>query len=299
MSGIPSSAGRFRHVVFPGFLRIGGPAVNYQPIARHVPSEQNSLSEDEDAWIRQVCRLAGLDPQHYRAQTLKRRLAACWRALRVNTAAQARLLLQREPAAIHAALDTLFIGVTRFFRDPAAFESLGNLALPEIIAERRPLRVWSAGCSNGAELFSVAMLLAERGVLQRCHLIGTDCRHQAVRRARAGCFELPAIDDVPSSLRERYIQVENGRFRMEPALQAATKWRTGDAIRAAEPGPWDLILCRNLAIYLNPGSASALWKRLAAVLRPGGYLVLGKAERPTGVPNLAQVAPMIYRWEGN
>ena len=73
------------------------------------------------------------------------------------------------------------------------------------------------------------------------------------------------------------------------------RWRTGDVLTLPEPGTWDLVLCRNLAIYLQPEAASGLWRRLGASLRPGGLLALGKAERPTGASDLAAVGPCLYR----
>jgi len=85
------------------------------------------------------------------------------------------------------------------------------------------------------------------------------------------------------------------RYRLQRALRAAVRWRCGDALAAPEPGPWDLVLCRNVAIYLQPESAAVLWPSLATVLRPGGALVLGKAERPTGVADLVNEGPCVFR----
>jgi chemotaxis methyl-accepting protein methylase len=83
--------------------------------------------------------------------------------------------------------------------------------------------------------------------------------------------------------------------RVRPELRAAVQWRTGDLTRMCEPGTWDLILCRNLTMYLRPDVAARIYVALEEALRPGGFLVLGKAERPIAAQRLGLVAPCIYR----
>jgi chemotaxis methyl-accepting protein methylase len=141
------------------------------------------------------------------------------------------------------------------------------------------------------------MILAEWGALGpgRSELVGTDCRPDAVARAAAGAYDPQAVAAVPQALRERHFMRAGAQFHVCPALRRATAWRTGDVLAAAEPGEWDVVLCRNLSIYLRPEAAAPLWDRLAAALRPGGLLVVGKAERPAGGRGLSPVGPCLYR----
>jgi chemotaxis methyl-accepting protein methylase len=161
--------------------------------------------------------------------------------------------------------------------------------------------VWSAGCSEGAELYSVAMLMVECGALEPfgVDLVGTDCRPDALERAAAGLFDAAAIKSVPPRLLDRYFTREAGRYRVRRALRATVRWRCGDALAAPEPGPWDLVLCRNMAIYLQPEASTGLWAAFASVLRPGGALVVGKAERAAGVAGLHPDGPCVYRRSGD
>jgi chemotaxis methyl-accepting protein methylase len=177
------------------------------------------------------------------------------------------------------ALDALLIGVTEFFRDAAVFASLRDDVLPALARTGRPLRVWSAACSTGAELYSVAMLLAESGRLAGARLLGTDCRPGAVGSARSGRYSAAEVKRIPAALAGRYLRPEGDGFRI--ALpEADIRWRTADLGRSVEPGPWDLILFRNTAIYMEPAAAGRVWAALAQVLAPGGALVTGRAERP-------------------
>jgi chemotaxis methyl-accepting protein methylase len=162
------------------------------------------------------------------------------------------------------------------------------------------LRVWSPGCSDGAELYSVAILLDELGLLDRCELLGTDCRADAVERARAGAYDAHAVRCVPPDLLARHFTTDADRrtWRVSPRLRAAARWRTADVLNVCEPGVWDLVLCRNLAIYLQPEAAGELWRRLEAAVRPGGVLALGKAERPGSGRRFTPAGPCLFRRSG-
>lgn len=288
----------YRHVVFPDAPEGNGYAVNFTPDShmhgREAP-EQEELTSDEHACIRWLFERAGLRLGDYRFETLKRRIPSCLRALRVDSINQICQTVDRQPDLLKPAISTLVIGVTSFFRDPQVFSALARTGLSEVLSRSSRPRIWSVGCSDGAELYSIAMLLAERGAVQRSVMLGTDCRTDAILRARAGCYDATALKAVPGEFVRRYFKAENGQWQMHPFLRAMAQWRQGDAIYTSEPGSWDLILCRNMAIYLQPTAAGQLWARLGEALRPGGILVTGKAERPYGAAKLRPVAPCIYQ----
>jgi chemotaxis methyl-accepting protein methylase len=304
---------RFRHVVFPDSVGGYGRAVNLaptpfaggparaepftppEPRAAHLSAP--ALSEDEMSFLRGLFARVGLGLRHYKPETLHRRLPACLRALRASSVAHARSVLQRNPQLAWSAVGAVVIGVTSFFRDAPVFDALRRDVLPRLAhdcrAAGRPLRVWSAGCSDGAELYSVAMLLDECGALARgdCELLGTDCRPAAIARAAGAAYDPAAVRGVPPALLSRYFDFDGSQYRVAPAIQDAVRWRVADALdpSACPAGPFDLVLCRNLIIYLQPDAAAALWATLQSALRPGGVLLLGKAERPVGVRGLKPV----------
>jgi chemotaxis methyl-accepting protein methylase len=313
MNEAVSPAARYRHVIFPDSVGGYGKAVNLSPrqpvdapadpAARSPALPVEPLAPDVESFLRWLMSRAGLNHRHYKPETLNRRVPACLRALRVTSVAHARSLLRRHPQLAATALDALLIGVTAFLRDEAVFNTLRHMTLPDLLhrwrahAGSRSFRVWSAGCSDGAELYTVAILLVELGALSPfgVELVGTDCRSEALDRAAAGVFEAAAVKAVPPGLLRRYFSFDGERYRIQRALRAAVRWRCADLTSTPEPGPWDLVLCRNVAIYLQPEATASLWASLATVLRPGGALVLGKAERPLGVQGLAASSPCVYR----
>jgi chemotaxis methyl-accepting protein methylase len=298
MTPFPFLSAQFRHVVFPGRVRRRKPALDLGVRGRVLPAPprpEPSLSRDGNAFVRWLFDQGGLDARLYRPETLQRRLPACLRALRVGSPGQARQLLEATPTLIPLALGTMIISVTAFFRDPVVFDLLRDHVLPELSRSRSGLHVWSAGCSEGAELYSVALLLAERGLLANSYLLGTDCRADAIQVARRGCFDQASVRAVPPPLLARYFNPPPPGWQVVPAIRHAVRWRQADVLKAQEPGVWDLILFRNTAMYLRGEVASALWERFEASLRPGGVLVLGKAERPIGSARLTLLGPCLYR----
>jgi chemotaxis methyl-accepting protein methylase len=150
------------------------------------------------------------------------------------------------------------------------------------------------------------MQLSELGVREGIELLGTDCRMDATRAAAAGVYDSNRLTGVSGERLVRHFErikhsanagakADQSLWKVKEALRRLTRWRTADVLRTAEPGPWDLILCRNAAMYLRPGAAADLWGRLSNVMTRGGYLVLGKAERPSGVGRLVAAGQYLYR----
>lgn len=235
---------------------------------------------------------AGLEPAAYRPGPLARRVGACLRLTRAGTEAAALARLDARPELLGPALDTVLIGVSGFFRDAAVFETVAGEVVGRLRARPVPPRVLSIGCSTGAELYSVAILLAEAGLQTGSRLVGVDCRRSAVAGARAGVYRAAELDEAR---RARWFEPVGDEWRVVEPLRRAARWRVADATRAVEPGPWDLVLCRNLFIYLQPGVVERMLRGIVGALAPGGFLVVGKAERPAAGLGLAVVGRCVYR----
>jgi chemotaxis protein methyltransferase CheR len=241
---------------------------------------------------------AGLDPRAYRRETLLRRLPACLRLLRSPSPSHARRLLEENPGLVSPAMNVMLVGVTSFFRDPDVFEWLASEVLAPREGSRSGLYVWSAGCSDGAELYSLAIQLAESGRLEDSYLLGSDCRSEAIERARAGLYDSETVKAIPPELLTKYFEREGERWRVKTFLRRQTRWIPSDILKSLEPGIWDLIMLRNIAMYFRADVVAELWNRLESSMRPGALLVLGRAERPVGVRRLQPVRPCVFRRSG-
>lgn len=273
------------------------------PSIRPAPSSCGHLLErpyDEiaasvHAFFETLLAQAQLRRTAYRCNALERRLAACLRFLRVATPEEARRKLEQYPHLAPATVSIALLGVTDFFRDEAVFERLDRQVLPTLLGRHQSLRIWSAACSDGPELYSIAMLLAEQRRLADCELLGTDCREDAIASARVGSYAMERVTGIKPRWRERFLSETASAADIVEPLRQATRWKVANIFDGAERGPWHLILWRNMAIYLEPSVAEEVWRQLCAELAPGGFLVAGKADyAPHGLP-LVRIGNCIYR----
>jgi chemotaxis methyl-accepting protein methylase len=245
-------------------------------------------------------------------------VSAVLRVLHARTQEQAQQILDERPELLPAAINALLIGVTSFFRDESVFETLRTSVLPQLAMQRRPLRIWSAGCSNGAELYSVAILLAQAGMLEGSFLLGSDCRSEAVEQARAAAYDCDDLRLIEPAVLGKYFEMDGHGinrdgphflrkenrvrpylFRPVESLRRQVHWKTADVCGHIEDGPWDIILWRNMAIYLTAEAGATVWRGLVWALEPQGVLVVGKAERPPIGLELVSVGRYIYRPEND
>jgi chemotaxis methyl-accepting protein methylase len=282
------------HVCFQGRPAAGFRALARRGASRPFSPSRTTILSDEPAtgFVAWIIRRAGLNPSLYRAAPLLRRLPALLRMLKVRSAEDAQELLQNRPDLLPKAINSLLIGVTEFFRDAAVFEGLRAEVLPALAARGRPIRVWSAGCSTGEELYSLAILLAEAGLLASAFLLGTDCRAEAIEQARWAVYNAGHLE---AATVKKYFRPCGNSWQVIEPLRRQTHWKVADVGQSIEEGPWDIVLWRNMAIYVNPGPAESIWNRLAGAVAPDGYLIVGKAERPPSGLGLAPACRCIYR----
>ncbi len=188
---------------------------------------------------------------------------------------------------LRSLLPLVTVGKTSFFRDERQFRALAAL-MPSLLeqsrAARRPVRVWSAGCATGEEVYSIAMTAAEAGALPgEVELLGTDVNPEAVSAAARGFFDERRVRDVRPPLVERYFQPEEGGFRIRSGLRRLLAGvRPHNLVAAVYPRPqagaWDLVFCRNVIIYFDTATTQQVLSRFHATLAPGGYLFLGYSE---------------------
>jgi len=201
------------------------------------------------------------------------------------------------------------IGETFFFRYAEQFAALRQTILPQLLERNRAtrrLRIWSAGCANGSEPYSLAILLHELlgDALPdwRITILGTDLNEASLAAAREAVFSPWSLRSLPAELRERDFTAEGRGWRLRPRHRAMVRFQRHNLLDLLEPGAalemneFDLILCRNVLIYFHPETVPQLVRALAERLVPGGWLLLGHAEpqpgfarflRPVSLPGTA------------
>ncbi len=229
----------------------------------------------------------GHDVSEYKSKTITRRIARRMVVHHIDNLDNYVKYLQQTPLEVKALFDDLLIGVTRFFRDPDAFQVLEEMAIPALFVGKPSganVRVWSPGCSTGEEAYSIAMLLAERMEAIRCsysvQLFATDIDARAIATARAGLYPASIAADVSPDRLARFFKVEpdGNAYRIHKGIRDMVIFSEQDLIRDPPFTRLDLISCRNLLIYLGGDLQKKLIPMFQYALNQSGLLFLGTSE---------------------
>ena len=193
----------------------------------------------------------------------------------------------------HRIVDAITTNETSFFRDTAPFDLLRHKIVPEAIDRQKRagstrLRIWSAACSTGQEIYSIAITLKELlgntepyGV----QLVGTDISNDAVARASRGLYNPTEISrGLSAELRDKYFRQTGGGWQIRDELRAMAAFRRLNLMESfAALGRFDVVFCRNVAIYFNDRDRTSLFQRMEHALEPNGCLVIGAMESLSGI----------------
>jgi two-component system CheB/CheR fusion protein len=251
------------------------------------PASRRALDDDEllAGIFDRLKAHSGVDFSSYKPGTVRRRLHRRMVLNRIDDPHLYARLLDENVVEVKELFQDLLIHVTHFFRDPASFDAVQEHVFARLLAERRvddPLRFWVPGCSTGEEAYSLAMslleFLGERAATYPIQIFATDLSESAVAIARAGLYPLTIAEQVaPERLARFFVATESG-YRIAKPVRDLCIFTKHDLTRDPPFSHLDLVMCRNVLIYLGP----TLQKRVISVLHysleSGGFLVLGSAE---------------------
>lgn len=228
--------------------------------------------------------LSGHNLDYYQHIHIERRIMEWMQAFHCEQVSELLFHLQQNPKVLHQFLDSLSINVSEFFRNPERFQELRQKILPDLLARRSRLRIWSAGCSVGAEIYSLLILLENLGIAEDCYFLASDVDRGALEKARQGIFYPEMLTQVNKADLSRFF---------EPCLDENhqqvyvfhKKWREKvhfihhDLLRDNFPLNFDLIACRNVMIYFTREAKWRVYQHFYQALREGGVLFVGGAEQ--------------------
>lgn len=218
-----------------------------------------------------------------------------------------------EKRELREMINAITTNKTDFFREYHHFEFLAQHVFPAVAREHAPrLRLWSAGTATGEEAYSLAITVCEAfGLrLNECDIkiLATDIDTQVLEHAESGLYTLDQIAPVAPNLQRRYflrgVGMQEGKVMAKPVLRSLIRFRRLNLIETPWPmhGPFDVIFCRNVLIYFDKATRQCLLEHFAAMLKEGGYLMLGHSEsiHGHGYDNLyTAIAHSSYRRRGS
>ena len=277
-------------------------------LSGHPLVDSLEISDDALTEISLVLKMRrGFSMSMYKDKCMKRRIAIRMRSCRCRDASEYCHLLQQSEQELDLLKKALTIHVSQFFRNPSMFAKLQTAILPQLFqkaeVERKELRVYSLGCAGGEEAYSVAIILREffaRQLLQTPVVISAyDIDGDTLLAAARAEYIEERLKDLPDSFRERYFVSNGQRLQVTAEIRDMVSFHLHNIMDVETLEPCQLVLCRNTLIYFTRHDQEQIVRGIAAVLPPGGILVLGKSETVAGnVRHLfATVCPVerVYR----
>jgi chemotaxis protein methyltransferase CheR len=268
-----------------------------------IRTTQPESSPDFEMFRRQAYGLTGIDLTCYKVPQMFRRLSVLLAKVGLQTFAEYARLLEQDAQRRQEFRDFVTINVSEFFRDGDRFGDLERRVLRALVGPTDTLKAWSAGCSIGAEPYSLAMLLLEMAPGRPHSILATDIDETILARARVASDYLPAdIRNVGADRVARWFTVgATGLYTLKPTPRTLVTFRKHDLLRDRTPaGPFDLLCCRNVVIYFTEAAKERIYRGFVAALRRGGILFIGATEaimhpRPLG---LEVLGPGFYQKVG-
>ncbi len=227
---------------------------------------------------------------HYNDSYLDRRVSSRMRRTQSESYDTYFDILRNDPDEQAELLEALSINVTGFFRNPDVWSGIRTV-LRRLTATTETVRVWSAACADGREPYSLAMLARDDPQIDgsAVYVLGTDISEPALETARAGVYEESRTVDLDEQLSylddyHQYLDVDGRTYRIRDDVRRNVRFQRHDLINDDPKSGFDLVVCRNLFIYIDNAYKESMLDTIARSLRPAGYLVIGKAE--TIPPNL-------------
>lgn len=186
--------------------------------------------------------------------------------------------------------ELLTVGETYFFRYSEHFRAFSEVVIPEQTRRNRQLRILSAGCASGEEVYSLAILLSNHlpsTALWNLKIHGVDINPAVIKKALRACYPAWSLRDTPADVRLRYFHKDGAEFAVDQSARSMATFEERNLVQPDDafwrPGSFDVVFCRNVIMYLTPDAMEQVIARIARSLTPGGFLFLGHAETLRGI----------------
>ncbi|MEI8094347.1 MAG: chemotaxis protein CheB [Spirochaetales bacterium] len=256
----------------------------HHPFVQKGTSLENTLAQNFDPLSKIMLLLrdhSGIDFSYYKENTVIRRLERRVSINRFDTLDEYLVYLADSDKEKSSLFREMLIGVTRFFRDTEAFDALQKKVFP-LLAHKRHLRIWSAGCSTGEEVYSLAILvlsyLEQNKLTCEVTIFATDVDRHSLEVAGRGFYADSVVADVDPALMNRYFHKQEDGYQVTEAVRRMIVFASHNVLKDPPFSKLDLLVCRNLFIYFKPELQTRLLSSFYHSLSPEGFLFMGSSE---------------------
>jgi chemotaxis protein methyltransferase CheR len=253
---------------------------NYANLFGIMPGNMPSASE----FIRfkkDIASLINLDLTNYKTTQMERRIASLMNRVGAENLDDYLRILRSDSYKLEEFVNMLTINVSEFFRNPDKFAELETIYIPELLQKFPKLKIWSAGCSIGAEIYSVAMILDKHNLLDKCELIASDFDPNIIKKAKEGIYNRFEIGTIQNGYEKYITQISDDKYKIDSKLISKIRFERQDLLNCRYEKDFNLILCRNVVIYFTEDAKNRLYSGFYNSLKPEGILFIGSTERIT------------------
>lgn len=220
----------------------------------------------------------GINLNFYKPSQMQRRLTNLMGRYEVNGYLDLWNKVEKDPKLFSDFIEYLTINVTEFFRTPEKFTELETKVIPELLNKAPKLNVWSAGCSLGAEPYSLAMILKDLTPNIKHRILATDLDVEILAKAKMGVYSSNEFKNISNHRAQRHFKVRDGKYFVSEDIKSCVEFKRHNLLLDPFEKGFDLILCRNVVIYFTDEAKLELYKRFFDSLKPGGVLFVGGTE---------------------
>ncbi|MDM5199517.1 protein-glutamate O-methyltransferase CheR [Fictibacillus enclensis] len=255
------------------------------------------MDQDYMRFVERINLLTSIDLSLYKEAQMKRRLTALRDKKNYASFSGYYDALKGDQRLMDEFLERMTINVSEFFRNPERWDVVRHRILPELIAQKRKLKLWSAACAAGEEPYTLSCLLHNESSKREYSILATDLDRDALKRAQEGIYDNNALKHVPEAIRSSCFSDTEKGTAIGAHLKKNIRFKQHNLLMDAFDDGFDLIVCRNVMIYFTEEAKEELFRKFSEALRPGGYLFLGSTEQIfyPGRFNLHTMEPFFYQ----
>ena len=241
------------------------------------------MMNEFQAFKQEASEILNLDLGGYKEKRIERRTKSLMKRYEISDFEECSTRLKEDIKFREAYLNHFTINTSEFFRNPKNYEYLEDKILPQLLEENRKINIWSAPCSNGAEPYTIAILLEEMGVRSsNYYILGSDLDPEILSAAKKGVYSPSAVKNVPDKIFDKYFEEIDGQFKryqLSSKILNKVNFEQKDLINGKfKKDDWDLIISRNFFIYLTKEYKNLMIEKFTNVLKDNRYFFIGSTE---------------------
>ncbi|KDR95154.1 chemotaxis protein methyltransferase CheR [Peptoclostridium litorale DSM 5388] len=221
----------------------------------------------------------GINLSLYKEKQMKRRLSSLANRNGYDDFGSYFKAIDTDKELFNEFINYLTINVSEFYRNPDQWKVVESEILPQLLKNKKSLKIWSAACSTGEEPYSMVMLLSKFMPLNKIKIIATDIDQEAINKAKNGVYQEKSLKNLPKNFIDDYFIGKDGIYQVKDEIKQRVEFKKHNLLKDKYFDGCDLIVCRNVLIYFTEEAKAEIYKNFSSSLNDEGYLFVGSTEQ--------------------